>query len=278
MRFSIVYVVAALSVVPLAAAIVSANPKPETEQIRMHNMNTNIAFGSSAEKVSFDSGDYNRQVLIDPSKLIEQVSKSKLYNDIEEDPEDRFITTRSGKPRQRLMRGGEADQWVEDTLVGKQQAAAIAGVQSGSQKVLSRKKRRCRNNDDGDANRSRRARRARSNRRAQRKAERRARKAAKKAARRSQSTTTVIRKIVPISEVNQLNGATTLVQQQPGTIVQSAVPATATTIQQPAQIIQQQVPQQKVVVPAAASIVATPVVAAPATAPSVSVQGSVNIN
>lgn len=128
-------------------------------------------------------------VMIDTNKIASQAALANSARDVEEDVDDPFITTASGKPRPVFERGLEADQWAEDV---------IPGLNDGqqSQRPLSRVKR-CGggDDDDGDANRARR--RAR---RARRVAKRRAAKV-NKAKKTKTTKTTVTKKVIKNGEV-----------------------------------------------------------------------------
>lgn len=133
------------------------------------------------DTVGFDARD-----LTEPTSLL--APENDAVNDIEEDKEDRFITSREGTLRDPGKVSLDALEWTDEEPVGPK-------------RLLSRVKR-CGggdDDDDGDANRSRRARRARRTRRT-----RRARKARKaRRARKSSkttTTTTITRRIVQPGE------------------------------------------------------------------------------
>lgn len=76
-------------------------------------MNTNIALvGADPETTGVRKQD---NVVIDPSILLEKAGllNDNTEEDIEEDVNDKFITTRSGKLRPRFESGNE--DWSEDT-------------------------------------------------------------------------------------------------------------------------------------------------------------------
>lgn len=76
-------------------------------------MNTNIALvGADLETLGVRRQD---NVVIDPSVLLDKAGllNDNTEQDIEEDEDDKFITTRSGKLRPRFETGNE--DWSEDT-------------------------------------------------------------------------------------------------------------------------------------------------------------------
>lgn len=163
------------------------------------------------------------------------MSEEYRKTDIEEDPEDRFVTTRSGKPRVQLVNAEE--DWADESPL-----TAYSGGQ-----VLIRKKR-CGggDDDDGNANRARSVRRRRQRQVSrQRRVAKKARRAARKAAR--GRTTTITRTIIPANQlasypaVQPANAQMYVQQQQPGQVIQT-VQMQPGTVQQlvPAQVITQQ--------------------------------------
>lgn len=199
-------------------------------------MKTDInLIGADKSQMSTYQGN---NVVINTNKMIAQASLANSAPDIEEDSDDPFITTGSGKPRPIFEL--EADEWVNDlpnnVMLPKSPSA------------LSRVKRCGGNDDDGDANRARRraARRRASRRRAaRRRAAKKAKKAAKKAAK-SRTETTVTTKVIQNGQVvSETSGA------QPA--VQSTVTTTNQQVQQP-QVVQQTTTtsQQQAPAPAAA--------------------------
>lgn len=201
-------------------------------------LRTNIALVGAEEPVTTIQHE-QPNVLVDPSKLFDHVSEEYRKTDIEEDEDDKFITTRSGKPRAQLIDG--SDDWADDSLIG---ANPIG-------RALIRKKR-CGGGggDDGDANRSRRARRTRSNRRArrtQKKQVRRQKKAARKAAR--TRTTTITRTILPANQVATTYQGQSVISAQTGAQVRVQPIAPAVVHQQtiaPATVQQQHIASAEV--------------------------------
>lgn len=194
-------------------------------------------------------------------------ANEQLELDLEEDPRDRFVTSRSGKLRPKLLDDDEQN-WRDDVPVTLRHLD-LPSLNGGQE--LERHKR-CGDDDDGDANRARRARRVRA-RRARRAAKRAARREAKRAAKAAASsssttTTTVTRKVIQNGQVVSQTTETQGGQQQ---VVQSAAPVVVQH-QQPATSVVQTVP--------AATVPAQQVVQQqqPGTVPSIAVQGSIKIN
>ena len=169
---------------------------------------------------------------LDPSSVLEDPKSSMklLDDDIEEDPRDRFFTTRSGKRRPTLVSDGDWAEEVSSSGFNRSPAGSLPNV-------LSRKKRCGGGGGDGggDANRARRARRVRARRRQQRRAAK-----ARRAARRAQAraTTTVTRQVI---QNGQVVSQTTETRAAPAAVV--------STIPQQPQVVQ--VPATPVVLPAA---------------------------
>lgn len=192
------------------------------------------------------------------------VGAPNIDNDIEEDPNDRFITSRSGKLREiKFNDADDADQWAnERPMASTRLAQSGPSLHSGSAqpvRVLSRKKR-CGGNDDdddGDANRARgvRGRRGRRTSRTRRRGGR--RRGSRRRA--SKSTTTVTRRVIQngqvVSETTSESGA------KLAPVAQAAAP-----------VVQSIVPQQQVIpAPVGQQTTGNAV-------PSISVQGAVKIN
>lgn len=154
-------------------------------------INTASADGSRKGEIRSDASSLS--ALFDPSKLLEGYDHTA--EDIEEDKEDRFITTRDGELRDSGKVNLEANEWTDEDTIG-------------NRRVLSRVKR-CGggggdDDDDGDANRSRRARRTRrtrsrrtqKSRRVRAREARKAKKARKAKSKKTTTTTTITRKII----------------------------------------------------------------------------------
>lgn len=247
--------------VACVAVSVSCGPvaQPGSEDAQL---NTNIAVLSSADSLHDLVGNAKQGLtVVDPRQLLNGAPETEA-NDIVEDPNDPFITSRSGKPRPNFV--SSSDEWAE---------APISKQQTPLHRV-----KRCGGGggggDDGDANRARRARRnrARRARRARRAQARAARRAAK--ASEGSTTTTVTRKVIQDGQVvsQSVIPQGTVVQHQP--VVQAVAP------QQPV-VVQHQPAQPQVVVGQPQVVSGQPQVAAvqpQLAAPSISVQGSVKVN
>lgn len=193
------------------------------------------------------------QVVVDPRSILENTKPH--IDDIEEDDNDRFITTRSGKPRPDFA--SDADQWAEDTIT------RLPPTLSGMGKV--RVKRCGDGGGGGGANRSRRARRNRARRaRANREG---SVKSTKKVI-----TRRIIQNGQVISETTD-QGQTAVVQQPAQqTIVQSAQPQSV--VYQPPVVQAVQQPNSAPVIMQSAAHVVQPAIQMP----SISVQGSIKVN
>lgn len=187
-------------------------------------------------------------VVINTNKMIAQAALANSAPDIEEDLDDPFVTTGSGKPRPVFKIGKEADEWINDL---PKTSLNVMNNQS-----LSRVKR-CgggNNDDDDGANRARRARRRAARRAARRRAAkaRKARKAARKAAKKATKTTqtTVTTKVIQngqvVSETTGAQPAATTVTTTQQQVQQPQVVQTTTTqqVQQP-QVVQTTTNQQQ---------------------------------
>lgn len=212
--------------------------------------------------------------VVDPSSLLANSNNvvDPKDNDIQEDPRDRFISTRSGKRRPMLMSDSESSEWADDAPAQKIRKLVDEDTGSIAARVLSRVKRCGGGGDDdgGNARRARRARRAR--------AARRARKAAARAQNSVQSTT-VTKKIYQnnqlVSETSyaQPAGHQVIVPAGAPPMVQSVA---AAPVQHQPVIIQQQPVAAPIVQQAPAPQVVQQQQAG--NLPSISVQGSVKVN
>lgn len=178
-------------------------------------------------------------------------NKRPFEEDIEEDPSDRFITTRSGKRRPKLVDG--SDGWDEDVPV------TLRGLGSADGTRVLRRLKRC-GDDDGGANRSRRSRRSRRARRARVARRQTSRSKSRGAPAATQTTTTTVRKVIQ-------NGQVVSVEPVSGSVLGSPV---APNVRASAPVV---LPQQQ---PAPAVPVQQPQPAA--NVPSIALQGSVKIN
>lgn len=251
----------AIATISVCCCVVLASPVAEfSTENGDTQLKTNIAvLDSSASLRDFVGGSNKQQgalTVVDPTQLLENAPNAPKLDDIEEDPKDPFITTRSGKRRPMLV-DSEPD-WADEAPM-----ARIPRIVAGLSRV-----KRCGGGggggggdyDDDDVNRARRTRRARRARRARRNRAKRARKAARKAERKAAkaaasktTTTTVTRKVIKngqvVSETTEAGG-----EPMVSSCAQEAQP----------------------VVAAAPVVVQQPV--ATATVPSISVQGSINVN
>lgn len=259
-------------------------------------MNTNIAL-VGADPTTTGVKKYDN-VVIDPSNLLNKAGlvDENAEVDIEEDENDRFITTRSGKLRPKFESGVE--DWSEDTKpINGRSLRRVKRCGGGMDYD---------DDDDGDANRARRTRRGRRARRRRARKARRARRRAAKRASKSSSTTTVTRQVIQngkvvsstVEQVGEpaavVDAQQQVVQPQPVIVQQQQpIPAVIQNVQQskqtipdqpPAQVTPSQTaPQQQVVVgpqlaqQPALTQAQQPVAGSPTVSTSFSAQGTVNV-
>lgn len=244
-------------------------------------MNTNINFvGSRAMMGEFAKQGQKNVAVVDPIGMLDESAQANIKGDIEEDPNDRFITSRSGKRRPMLEH--DEQEWADEEPIAK-----WPNVSSGAKpaKVLSRKKRCGGGDNDGGGGGARRTRRTRRRRNRNNRALRnRSRPRRTKSSR--TTSTTITRKVFqgdklvsqtietkgapnsqPASTVVQPQVAPALQHQVAPAVQQQVVPAVQQqaapvmhTVQQPQPVIVQQPP------------------APAASVPSIAVSGSVKIN
>lgn len=199
-----------------------------------------------------------QQIVVDPSKLMGRSDISAGIDDIEEDDNDRFITTRSGKRRPNYIDTDDTDEWAEDVGArGDDDDERSSNVEPPTLSGLGKKRvKRCGgddDDDDGDANRSRRSRRARGRRsrrtRNNRRNSNRNRNSNSNNSsnnnnnRRSRTTTTVKRRVI---QNGQVTSESTSNQSQAVHTVQAATPVTVQQQQQKQQQPQPVLSQQTI--------------------------------